>query len=58
LKESNEKVPDNPVMRYHLGMAYFKNGEKENAKKELKKALELDSKFSGAEEARATLKLI
>lgn len=45
-------------MRYHLGMAYFKNGEKENAKKELKKALELDSKFSGAEEARATLKLI
>jgi Tfp pilus assembly protein PilF len=58
LKEANEKITDHPVIKYHLGMAYYKNGDKENAKKELEKALELDSKFSGAEEARATLKLI
>jgi Tfp pilus assembly protein PilF len=58
LKEANEKITDNPAIKYHLGMAYYKNGDKENAKKELKKALELDSKFSGADEARATLKSI
>jgi Flp pilus assembly protein TadD len=57
LKEANEKIRDNPVMKYHLGMAYYRNGDKENAKKELKRALELDPKFSGAEEARATFKL-
>jgi Tfp pilus assembly protein PilF len=44
-------------MRYHLGMAYYRNGNKEIAKKELKKALDLDPNFSGAEEARATIKL-
>jgi Tfp pilus assembly protein PilF len=58
LKEASEKVQDNPVIRYHLGMAYFKNGDKDLAKQELKKALELDPKFSGAEEAKATLKEI
>jgi Tfp pilus assembly protein PilF len=39
-------------------MAYFKNGDKANAMKELKKALELNPKFSGAEEARNALKLL
>jgi len=43
------------MMRYHLGMAYDKNGEKENAKQELKKALELDPKFQGAVEAKEVL---
>jgi len=52
---SNEKITDNPAMRYHLGMAYFKNGDKENAKRELKKAIELDAKFAGAEEAKGVL---
>jgi len=55
LKEANDKIQNNPMMRYHLGMAYYKNGEKENAKRELKKALELDSKFEGAEEAKEAL---
>jgi hypothetical protein len=36
-------------------MAYHKNGEKENTRRELKKALELDPKFQGAEEAKGTL---
>ena len=39
----------------NLGMAYFKNGDKENAKKELRKALELNPGFPGAEEAKDTL---
>jgi tetratricopeptide (TPR) repeat protein len=55
LKEASEKLPDSPVVRYHLGMAYFKNGDRENAKKELKKALELSPGFPGAEEAKDTL---
>jgi Flp pilus assembly protein TadD len=55
LKEANEKIPNHATMRYHLGMAYYKNGDKELAKKELKRALELDPKFSGAEEAKDTL---
>ena len=55
LKEANEKIPDHSMMRYHLGMAYYKNGDKELAKKELGKALELDPKFSGAEEAKDAL---
>jgi tetratricopeptide (TPR) repeat protein len=55
LKEANDKIQNNPMTRYHLGMAYYKNGEKENAKRELKKALELDSKFEGAEEAKEVL---
>ena len=55
LMEANDKIPNHSTMRYHLGMAYYKNGDKELAKKELKKALELDPKFSGAEEAKDTL---
>src|SRR5262249_30243150 len=27
LKESAEKIPDNPVVRYHLGLACFKKGD-------------------------------
>jgi Tfp pilus assembly protein PilF len=38
-------------------MAYYKNGDKEQARRELKKAIELDSKFPGAEEARKILQM-
>jgi tetratricopeptide (TPR) repeat protein len=58
LRESNEKIPNHPVIHYHLGMAYYKKGDGENAKRELKKAIDLDSKFQGVEEARAALKTL
>jgi Tfp pilus assembly protein PilF len=48
-------MKDNAGIAYHLGLAYYKNGEKELARKELKKALSLDPKFPGAEEAKAAL---
>jgi len=39
-------------------MAYYKNGDKEESKRELQKALELDPKFSDAEEAKRTIQLL
>jgi len=46
------------VIHYHLGMAYFKGGNRAMAQKELAKALGLNPKFPGAEEARITLKAL
>jgi Tfp pilus assembly protein PilF len=43
------------MVRYHLGMAYYKNGNRDLAKKELSAALKINSGFAGADEARATL---
>jgi tetratricopeptide (TPR) repeat protein len=56
LKEANEKISKHPILQYHLGMAYYKNGDRELAKRELERALKLDPKFPGSEEARETLK--
>jgi Tfp pilus assembly protein PilF len=39
-------------------MAYYKNGDNELAKKELKKAFELNPNFPGADDARMTLKTL
>ena len=50
-----EKLPDNPTVRYHLGMAYLKKGDTEKAKQELEKALELKDSFEGAQEAKEAL---
>jgi predicted Zn-dependent protease len=55
LEEAREKLGENPVVRYHLGMAYYKSGKPEAGAAELKKALELSSTFDGADEARKTL---
>lgn len=55
LKESVEKLPTNPVVQYHLGMAQYKSGDKENARKALQTALKLDQNFPGADEARNAL---
>lgn len=49
---------DNSTIRYHLGMAYLKNGNREEAKRELKRALDLNHKFPEAEEAKTTLQAI
>ncbi|NJL59095.1 MAG: tetratricopeptide repeat protein [Desulfobacteraceae bacterium] len=54
-KESVEKMPENAVARYHLGLAYYQNQQKALAKEQLEKALSLNSKFDGAEEAKKIL---
>jgi Flp pilus assembly protein TadD len=45
----------NPVPRYHLGMAYLKNGDLQKARQSLEKALSLNSNFPGADEAKRAL---
>lgn len=41
LKEAAEKLPDNPVVQYHLGMVLAELGETDRAKDALTRALEL-----------------
>jgi tetratricopeptide (TPR) repeat protein len=55
LKESAGKLPDNPVIQYHLGMASLKVGDKEGARKALAAALNSPASFAGKEEARRAL---
>jgi tetratricopeptide (TPR) repeat protein len=50
-----DKLPENATVKYHLGMVYFKMGEKEKARDHLEAALRLDSSFDGAQEAKETL---
>jgi len=54
-KESAAKLPDNPEVQYHLGLAYLKTGEKENARSALAAAVRSPGDFPGKEEARKTL---
>jgi len=55
LKDSAEQATDNPVIRYHLGMAYYHKGDLRAAKKALQQALRLSREFPGAEAAKQTL---
>jgi Tfp pilus assembly protein PilF len=48
-------MPENAIVIYHLGMAYYKKGDLENARAELNKALKIDQSFNGADEARRIL---
>ena len=53
--DSLAKIPDNPSVNYHLGLAYFKKGEHEQARTYLEKALSIDENFDGAQEAKKVL---
>ena len=55
LKEAAEKLPNEPVVHFHYGMAQQKNGDQAGAKKSLQTALKLSDTFSGSEEAKKTL---
>ncbi|MBT8441214.1 MAG: tetratricopeptide repeat protein [Gammaproteobacteria bacterium] len=56
LELANSRVDNVAQLRYHLGMAYLKNGNSVQARAELEKALELAQQdFVGIDEARATL---
>lgn len=55
LERARKIAPDAQVVRYHLGMAQFKNGQNAEARANLQAALDSQRVFSGADEARATL---
>lgn len=53
--DSLEKLADNAIVNYHLGMAYYRKGNNEGAKEQLRKALNIDKDFDGADEAKRVL---
>ena len=55
LESALENSSKDPTMHFHLGMAHLKAGNSTSAKEALEVALNLDSTFAGAEEARKTL---
>jgi uncharacterized protein HemY len=55
LEQSHEKLQTNPVIAYHLGMAYLKNNQRQEAKTALETALKISEQFPGSEEAKKAL---
>jgi tetratricopeptide (TPR) repeat protein len=55
LKEAVEKLPNDPIVQFHYGMAQYKNGDAAGAKKALQASLKLSQDFAGSEEAKKTL---
>ena len=58
IQQSVSKIPENPEVWYHLGMVQYKLGKRQEAKVALDKALELNSEFSGAQEAKDILEIM
>jgi tetratricopeptide (TPR) repeat protein len=56
LKKAVEMNPNSGVSAYHLGMVYFKQGDKVHAKELLEKAVNSKQQFYGLAEAQETLK--
>jgi Tfp pilus assembly protein PilF len=52
LTRSVEQDPRSAVYRYHLGLAHAQAGDVPLAREALRRALELDANFDGAEDAR------
>ena len=50
-----ERAPDNPLYHYHLGLAHLKAGNEAQGQSALRRALDLNANFAGAEEARKLL---
>jgi predicted Zn-dependent protease len=55
LGRASDRSPDSRVIRYHLGMAQLKVGQRESARANLEAALAGSGSFSGSDEARSAL---
>lgn len=55
LKETAGKLPDNAKVQFHLGMTHLKLGDRPAAREALRRALQINAAFEGAEEARRAL---
>ncbi len=55
LESALKQLPNNAELLVHLGLTYAKLGEKAKARETLERALKLDPRVVGAEEAKRTL---
>jgi tetratricopeptide (TPR) repeat protein len=58
LQEGASKLPDQPEIQFHLGMAYYMVGEEGPARVALQKAVDARADFPGKDEARRRLTLL
>jgi tetratricopeptide (TPR) repeat protein len=58
LEEAAAQNASSPNIHYHLGLAYLKNGDSDEARASLQEALKLNPAFPSAEDARRTLATI
>jgi len=58
LNNSTQRQPDNAMYNYHLALAHHKNGNDQEARKLLEKALKTKANFEGAEDARKLLETL
>jgi len=58
LKKAVELAPGQALIRYHLGVAYFKNNQLQEARENLLLSLKTDEKFDGRSEAEQVLQKI
>ncbi|MCG8548458.1 MAG: tetratricopeptide repeat protein, partial [Alphaproteobacteria bacterium] len=55
LKRAVDQLPEHPVLNYHLAMAYYKAGQREEARAHLEKAVAKEANYPEIDEARALL---
>ena len=55
LKRAVDQLPAHPVINYHLAMAYYKAGQREQARTHLEKAVVKEANYPEIDEARALL---
>lgn len=58
LKSAVELQPDSPTIRFHLGMAYYKDNDLTNALTEFKNSLAISGRFKEASTSKEMIKLI
>jgi Flp pilus assembly protein TadD len=55
LERAVSESPNSKVLRFHLGMAQYKSGQRDQAISNLERALDGGARFNGADEARSVL---
>jgi tetratricopeptide (TPR) repeat protein len=55
LKEAEAKLPSDPGVAYHIGMAYARNGDASSARRELQRAIDAPTAFAGKDDAQKAL---